>query len=260
MKIGRIDNAELYSAASQRLRSVCTVTNEISVRQRSDSKVNRDYFQLNNEGVYPHKEYADLGLTGLTGMGGAELYMLLSGRDRNDPAVSFADGTLKGEINSAFPNYNKVTASQGSSIDTTDLTTLFMHTPEMKLRIAMASAGSKSFNEEYIAEHIGNIGKNLDKAFSQGKFTQEVYDELNSQLDDYAVTLTDKLESGRASRAVILEEHQARTQLLLAGEKIQQRNVNEILSERQKAIDVYLKDNQADMELIFSLINDIRYG
>ena len=262
MQIGRIDSAELCSIASQRLRKVCTVTDEISVQQNPNSKVNnRDYFVLNEDGVYPQKEFADAGLTGLTGMSGAELYVLLSGKDKSDSAVRFADGTIKSEINSAYPNYNKATASQGTSIDTTSLTTLFMHTPEMKLRIAMASVGDKNnFNEEYIANHIGNIGKNLDEAFSQGKFTQEVYDELNSQLNDYAVTLTEKLEKGRANRAVMLEEHQTRTQLILSGGTPEERTVDEVLSDRKTAIEAYLEKNKTDTSLIFKMIETVRYG
>lgn len=114
-------------------------------------------------------------------------------------------------------------------------------------------------NDNEIAEHVGGIGKRLDEAYANGRVTKEEYDELNTSLNDYAVNLTNRCKRSEASRAIIKQEGTVNLQRLIVGFE-DNRTVDEILAERNSAIEAYLEEHTVDMNMIFHLINNVRYG
>ena len=113
-----------------------------------------------------------------------------------------------------------------------------------------------------IAEYYGNMAKRLDKAYEEGKFTKEEYDELNemisSQMEKETVSAENRkafLELGKkrynlspeAAKEVILRE--------------QSMTPEERFAERQQMISDYVeKYFKIDRTSLLELFNKIRYG
>lgn len=109
-----------------------------------------------------------------------------------------------------------------------------------------------------IAEHVGGIGKRLDEAFANGRFTKEEYDELNKSLDDYAVNLANK--SNRMKASWSITRNMSPVEFSIKTQKAESMTAEDYIADRKAEIDAYIKQNPVDMEFIFKMINSIRYG
>lgn len=109
-----------------------------------------------------------------------------------------------------------------------------------------------------IAEHVGGIGKRLDEAFANGRFTKEEYDELNKSLDDYAVNLANK--SNRMKASWSITRNMSPAEFSIKTQKAESMTAEDYIADRKVEIDAYIKQNPVDMEFIFKMINSIRYG
>lgn len=183
----------------------------------------------------------------IVSMNAQELYKTLSGKSDED--IMLSDGSMPKELNAAYrSNYDSMTPLQKMNyIDTTSVAAMFENTSEVRFMIAMA--GLNGANNSQIAEHIGGIGKRLDAAYAEGKFTKREYYQLCKGLDDYAVSLTERCTRSKLRTDMIRSEPKG--SLMSAKEKI---------AERNESADRILKDSPINMKLILDMINAVRYG
>ena len=113
-------------------------------------------------------------------------------------------------------------------------------------------------SDKEIAEHVGGMGKRLDEAYANGKFTKEEYDELNKSLDDYAVKLANK--SKRMEASWSLTRNMSPLGFSMTTQKAESMTAEEYVADRKADIEAYIKQNPVDMEAVFMMINNIRYG
>ncbi|MDE5859158.1 MAG: hypothetical protein K2H23_02015 [Oscillospiraceae bacterium] len=117
------------------------------------------------------------------GMSAQNLYKTLSGKSDDD--IRLPDGSMPKELNTAYyPNYSNMSAETKSKyIDTTSVNAMFMNTSEVKSMIA------KKANSSEIAEHIGNIFKRIEEAYSLHKFGKKSYYQLCMGMEEYVSNL-----------------------------------------------------------------------
>lgn len=113
-------------------------------------------------------------------------------------------------------------------------------------------------SDSEIAEHVGGIGKRLDEAYANGKFTKEEYGELNESLNDYAVKLANK--SKRMEASWSLTRNLSPAGFSMKTQKAETMTAEDYIADRKAEIDAYIKQNPVDMEFIFKMINAFRYG
>ncbi len=117
--------------------------------------------------------------------------------------------------------------------------------------------GDRPSNEQ-LAEHFGGIGKRLDEAYAQEKFTEQEYDELNASLNEYIENRTHSAENVRAFYQICKEE-------INSGEPIindsNTADIDNIFAKRQAKIDNYVTDFfKINRDLLHQMINIVRYG
>ena len=112
-------------------------------------------------------------------------------------------------------------------------------------------------NNSAIADHIGGVGKQLDKAFENGYLTKEQYDMLNDHFNEYAKSLATRCKMGEAQWKAFQTEYAERRQGSRFG---MEKSFEDIMADRKAEMDYYLKKNPIDMDLIMSMINSVRYG
>lgn len=194
----------------------------------------------------------------ITSMSGRELYQTLAGRDiscgnlLNEPC-------MKDKIKAVYPSNRDTFTRDKDGIDGSSVTSLFETASPIRLML------SQGMSTEELAEHFGGIGKRLDEAYSQGKFTEEEYDELNAGLDEYIEKMTAKSERMNAVWETAKENLANRRQgYLMAGvvyPKGDTRTVSEIQEEINSRVNNYVKNvSGIDRELLLTMINRIRYG
>lgn len=183
----------------------------------------------------------------IASMNAQELYKTLSGKSDED--IKRSDGSMPKELNAAYyTNYGDMTPLQKMNyIDTTSVSAMFENTPEVRLMIAMA--GLNGADNSKIAEHIGSIGKRLDAAYAECRFTKREYYQLCKGLDDYAVSLTEKCCRSKVKTDLLRGEA---ADLLMSAE--------ERIAERNEKADSILKSSPIDIKLILKMIDAVRYG
>ncbi|MCM1578249.1 MAG: hypothetical protein NC078_05555 [Ruminococcus sp.] len=133
---------------------------------------------------------------------------------------------------------------------TGSFTELFAGRPDCQV-IVMSSAG---MTDERMARHFGRLGKNLDKAYGEGKFTKEEYDELNASLDEYTENIIVRNEHTRATRAVMQQEWKDR----MAHKDQPPLSQEELAKKRDIAVEEYIKTNGIDREALRKMREEIR--
>lgn len=118
-------------------------------------------------------------------------------------------------------------------------------------------------NEEQLAEHFGNIGKQIDDAFSAGSITKQEYDDLNLGLEKYIETISSIAERGSATQAVVKQFAKELQSLIENGasdEEIEN-YANTIRETFQSKVDELIdKHSSIDRSLLFDLIERVRKG
>lgn len=118
-------------------------------------------------------------------------------------------------------------------------------------------------NEQQLAEHFGNIGKQIDEAFSAGSITKQEYDDLNFGLEKYTETISSIAERGSATRTVVKQFANALQSLIEDGasdEEIENyaKEIRETLKDKiNKLVD---ENCFIDRSLLFDLIQRVRDG
>lgn len=117
------------------------------------------------------------------GMNAQNLYKTLSGKSDDD--IRLPDGSMPEKLNAAYyPNYSNMSAEAKSKyIDTTSVNAMFMNTSEVKSMIA------KKADSAAIAEHLGNIYKRIEEAYSSHVFGKKSYYQLCFGMEEYAANL-----------------------------------------------------------------------
>lgn len=115
---------------------------------------------------------------------------------------------------------------------------------------------------EQLASLIGEIGKEIDRAFSAGEISEQEYADLNQGLDGYTDFMTNKAEKEKASFAV-MKQTAAATRARIEGGASDQEMTNsaELVREKwQEKVDQYLKENSYHRTVLNQMIAAIRTG
>ena len=118
-------------------------------------------------------------------------------------------------------------------------------------------------NEEQLAEHFGNIGKQIDEAFSAGSITKQEYGDLNLGLEKYTETISNIAERGSATRAVVKQFTNELRSLIEDGASDEEiENYANVIRETFKSkIDELIDEHfSIDRSLLFDLIQRVRNG
>lgn len=134
----------------------------------------------------------------LWGMNAQTLYKTLSGKSDDD--IRLSDGSMPERLNAMFfPTYNLMSEAEKSRyIDTTSVSAMFMNTAEVKSMIA------KKADSATIAEHLGNIYKRIEEAYSSHVFGKKSYYQLCFGMEEYAANLIKAC--GRAKDTELISE------------------------------------------------------
>lgn len=117
------------------------------------------------------------------GMNAQTLYKTLSGKSDDD--IRLPDGSMPERLNAMFfPTYNVMSEAEKSRyIDTTSVNAMFMNTSEVKSMIA------KKADSAAIAEHLGNIYKRIEGAYSSHVFGKKSYYQICFGMEEYTANL-----------------------------------------------------------------------
>lgn len=141
---------------------------------------------------------------------------------------------------------------KGEGVYTGSITELFAGRPDSPA-VVMSSAG---MTDERMARHFGIIGRNLDKAKSEGKFSDDEYKALCESLDEYMEHIILRNEQTRATRAVMQQEWKDR----MAGGGKDQLSLEELEEKRSHSIVTYLTEHGIDREALRKMAEDVRKG
>lgn len=194
----------------------------------------------------------------ITSMSNRELYQTLAGRDISCGSL-LNSPQMKGKIKAVYSSNRDTFSRDKDLLDGSSVTSLFETGSPIRI---MTSRGMTS---EELAEHFGGIGKRLDEAYAQGKFTKEEYDELNTGLDEYIEKMTSRSERMTAVWATGKEKMEEGLRSdLAAGITITKgdiRPLEEIQAEISARIDEYVENVcKIDRKFLMKLFNNVRYG
>lgn len=181
----------------------------------------------------------------ITSMNAIDLYKTLA-----DPSRVKADFSTPEAAAREAKNFDRFESSGVDSIE--NLMGLNSASSFMYLKASLGMSDNE------IAEHVGGIGKRLDEAYKAGKFTETEYNELNKSLDDYAVKLSNRCK--RTEAFFSLTRNQTPAEFKMETQKAESMTAEEFIADRNAGIEAYIKQNPVDMEAIFMMINNIRYG
>lgn len=114
-----------------------------------------------------------------------------------------------------------------------------------------------------MVQHFGEIGRQIDEAFTAGEITRQEYDDLNAGLNKYTETITSRTERRSALMAVLRKTSKMQDKLMAWGasqEEIEAFNKwhRETLQDR---IQEYIRTSCAiDRDLLAKLIQQVREG
>ena len=126
---------------------------------------------------------------------------------------------------------------------------------------------STTLSENEIASYIGGIGKRIDEAYAQGKFTEDEYNQLNDSLKEYAEAVTAHNERAIASWSIIRDSARERMQSAKNGVQSDteslsfEERIAEKRAEMNERINNYIKNVFSfDRSHLWDLINLFRYS
>lgn len=194
----------------------------------------------------------------ITSMSSRELYRALAGCDISCGSLQSAP-QMKGKIKAVYSSNRDTFSRDKDLFDGSSVTSLFETGSPIRI---MTSCGMKA---EELAEHFGGIGKRLDAAYSEGKFTKEEYDELNAGLDEYIEKMTSRSErmtavwaTGKGKMEEGLKSDLAAGITITKGDI---RPIEEIQAEISDRVDEYVENVcKIDRITLLDMINSIRYS
>ena len=120
-----------------------------------------------------------------------------------------------------------------------------------------------TYDRDKLAQHFGEVGRQIDKAFSAGEISQQEYDDLNAGLNKYTETVTSRAERSNALMAVLRDTCKMRDKLMARGASQEEIEAfskwhRETLEDR---IQEYIKTSCGiDRDLLVKLIQQVREG
>ncbi len=155
----------------------------------------------------------------ITSMNGQELYKLIFGKetaigyhlsDENKEKISSGTTAALGDIMELSTQYK-------TDPDTSSIVTMFETGGYGKLGELRFQNSLQPLTDDQLAQHIADIGRRLDSAYSEGKITEEEYNELNANMSEYISYQKDKNDFWRAAKEVSTERRNADWQLIMQG-------------------------------------------
>ncbi len=120
-----------------------------------------------------------------------------------------------------------------------------------------------TYDRDKLAQHFGEVGRQIDEAFSAGEISQQEYDDLNAGLNKYTETVTSRAERSNALMAVLRNTKKMRDKLMVRGASQEEIEAfskwhRETLEDR---IQEYIKTSCGiDRDLLVKLIQQVREG
>lgn len=114
-----------------------------------------------------------------------------------------------------------------------------------------------------MVQHFGEIGRQIDEAFTAGEITRQEYDDLNAGLNKYTEVVTSRTERSIAITAVLRKASKMRDKLMARGASQEEMDAffkwhRETLQDR---IQDYIRTSCAiDRDLLAKLIQQVREG
>ncbi len=197
----------------------------------------------------------------ITSVSGQDLYRILFGRDvgtkvnvKDDiPDSRNPDGTVR--------RFDRLDVSDTYKIDpdTSSVISLF-ETGDEAYSALMRFRGFTS--DKDFARHFADIGKRLDTAYAEGKFTEDEYNELNAGLGEYISHMKEKNDVWRANREFLTnEDYFLPVNIMTGDDEKDKKMMEDFWSEKKKAIDSILNRPgfRTPLEKLMEMINKMRY-
>lgn len=193
----------------------------------------------------------------ITSVGAQELYKIMFG--------VHSDSSGKGKV-----SLSEEAIKKSSGRDQLIVSEKFAD-PDTSSVISLFETGNKTYagvysvggigDDKKLASFFADIGKRLDEAYSEGKFTEEEYNELNSGFNDYISYMKDKNDTWRAEAEYNRSKIGYRNAMKVK-EKIKTQSPEEFVAERKKAVDAILnrKGFRTPIEKMMEMINNLRYA
>ncbi len=197
----------------------------------------------------------------ITSVSGQDLYRILFGRDvgtkvnvKDDiPESRNPDGTVR--------RFDRLDVSDTYKIDpdTSSVISLF-ETGDEAYSALMRFRGFTS--DKDFAKHFADIGKRLDTAYAEGKFTEEEYNELNTGLGEYISHMKEKNDVWRAKRELLNDSSFSPVNIMTGDTEKDKKMMDDFGLEKKKAIDSILnrKGFRTPIEKMMEMINNFRYA
>jgi hypothetical protein len=195
----------------------------------------------------------------ITSVNGQELYQILFGRETaTNIKISVSD------------ECKQRAANDGGRVDKLEIIEKSQVKPCVSSISSLFETGNKIYAYAYrinifktdddFAKHYGEIGKRLDTAYAEGKFTEDEYKELNESLAEYIQQMKHKNDFRRAELELANSGRrfaENKTTGNLEEDKIIMEN---FFAEKQKAIDSILnrKGFVTEFAKIMEMINKTR--
>ena len=172
-----------------------------------------------------------------------------AGAEDNFHQINERFDNLKNQLREEYSNGNFSTAEY-------DEICSFLDETNRTEAIARMKSSLGQMGNSQIAAHVGGIGKYIDQAYAEGRFSRATYDELNAGFNEYAVKFAEKCKRAEASWIVFQEEYLSRS----TNPGLLNKSFEDIQADRQEMLDAYLEKNPIDIDLILKMINSVRYG
>ncbi len=192
----------------------------------------------------------------ITSVGAQELYRIVFG--------VHSDSSGKGQV-----TLSQEAIKKASGRDQLIVSEKFAD-PDMSSVISLFETGNRVLSsdaslglggdDEKLVSFFADIGKRLDTAYAEGKFTEEEYNELNSGLNEYISYMKDKNDIWRAEREFI-RSNMGYKNAMAVKDRVKVQSPEEFIAEKKKAIDSILERPgfRMPLEKLMEMINKMRY-
>ena len=177
----------------------------------------------------------------ITSVSNQQLYSIVTG---NKLAWIYGDVTKAKE----YTEQELLEMSQ-KSIDTTSIGTL--------VKSGVSNMDNFTISDSDLAQHLGEMGKRIDKAYNEGTLSQEDYDKLCAELDSYVDEAVYNVEYKRCAR-LAMRDNPLHTIGIYYKETLSdtRHQVLEMMKKAQEAPQPW----QVDRDNLMKMILKIRYG
>ena len=197
----------------------------------------------------------------ITSVGGQELYNILFGRDvGNKVKLVPIDENNQRIENDGKRQYDRFELEKVDNNPCTSSISSLFQTGNGLYAYSFRINFFKTDDE--FARHYGEIGRRLDTAYAEGKFTEDEYNELNASLAEYIGEMKTKNDYRRGEFELAKSGYRFEPPKTTGNPEEDKIITDNFLIEKQAAIDSILNSKGLFTEFakIMEMINQYRYG